>query len=119
LPASPSAIRLRLRYGVIGSSNRAVALEKRMPRRNEVKAGCMRYVYILQSEANPDRFYVGLATDLKRRLVEHNSGKSIHTNKYIPWKLVTYVAFSDAKKAEKFETYLKSGSGRSFAKRHF
>jgi len=89
-----------------------------MPRRNEVKAGYMHYVYMLQSEADPDRFYVGLTTDLKRRFDEHNSGKSIHTNKYIPWKLVTYIAFSDRKKAEKFEKYLKSGSGRSFARKH-
>jgi len=90
-----------------------------MPRRNEVKAGTMHYVYMLQSEADPDRFYVGLTTDLKRRFDEHNSGKSIHTNKYIPWKLVTYIAFSDRKKAEKFQKYLKSGSGRSFARKHF
>ena len=89
-----------------------------MPRRNEVKAGTMHYVYMLQSEADPDRFYVGLTTDLKRRFDEHNSGKSIHTNKYIPWKLVTYIAFSDRKKAEKFQKYLKSGSGRSFARKH-
>ena len=52
-----------------------------MPGRNEVKAGTMHYVYMLQSEADPDRFYVGLTTDLKRRFDEHNSGKSIHTNK--------------------------------------
>src|SRR3990170_2203477 len=96
-----------------------------MPRRNEVKAGYMHYVYMLQnvymlqSEADPDRFYGGLTTDLKRRFDEHNSGKSIHTNKYIPWKLVTYIAFSDRKKAEKFQKYLKSGSGRSFARKHF
>ena len=90
-----------------------------MPRRNEVKAGTMHYVYMLQSEADPDRFYVGLTTDLKRRFDEHNSGKSIHTNKYIPWKLVTYIAFSNREKAEKFERYLKSGSGRSFATKHF
>ena len=79
----------------------------------------MHYVYMLQSEVEPDRFYVGLTTDLRRRLEEHNSGKSIHTNKYAPWKLVTYVAFSDRSKAEKFEHYLKTGSGRSFAKEHF
>ena len=90
-----------------------------MPRRNEVKAGGMHYVYVLQSEADPDRFYVGLTTDLRRRLEEHNAGKSIHTNKYVPWKLVTYTAFAEGEKAEKFERYLKSGSGRCFAKKHF
>jgi predicted GIY-YIG superfamily endonuclease len=79
----------------------------------------LHYVYILRSESDPDRFYVGLTTDLERRLSEHNSGKSIHTNKHMPWKLLTYIAFSGRKKAERFEGYLKSGSGRSFAKKHF
>jgi putative endonuclease len=40
-----------------------------------------------------------------------------HTSKYAPWKLVTYVAFSDRQKAEAFEHYLKSGSGHAFAKK--
>jgi hypothetical protein len=32
---------------------------------------------------------------------------------------VAYVAFSEKSKAEKFESYLKTGSGRAFCKRHF
>ena len=79
----------------------------------------MHYVYILQSTVEPERFYIGLTTDLKRRFEEHNSEKSIHTRKYVPWALVTYLAFTDAAKAQRFERYLKSGSGRSFAKKHF
>jgi predicted GIY-YIG superfamily endonuclease len=93
---------------------------RRMPRRSEAEAGLrMHHVYMLRSESHLDRFYVGVTADWQRRLEEHNSGKSIHTNKYRPWKVVTYVAFSDRQKAEKFELYLKSGSGRSFAKKHF
>jgi putative endonuclease len=34
-----------------------------------------------------------------------------------PWRLVTYVAFSDEQKAAEFERYLKSGSGHAFANR--
>ena len=49
--------------------------------------------------------------------MEHNAGKSSHTSKYVPWKLVTYIAFSDDQKAEAFERYLKSGSGHAFAKK--
>jgi predicted GIY-YIG superfamily endonuclease len=63
--------------------------------------------------------YVGLTSDLQRRVDEHNSGKSIHTNRHLPWKLVVYVGFTDPAKAAKFEHYLKSGSGRPFAKKHF
>jgi putative endonuclease len=36
---------------------------------------------------------------------------------YAPWRLVTYVAFSDEQKAESFERYLKSGSGHAFARK--
>lgn len=79
----------------------------------------MYYVYHLQSENNPDRYYVGLTSDIERRLEEHNSGKSVHTNKFKPWKLVTYSAFTDKSKAEKFEAYLKTSSGRAFAKKRF
>ncbi len=56
----------------------------------------MKYVYILRSTNNPER----------------------HCRKFAPWELACYFAFSDHGKADKFETYLKSGSGRAFAKRH-
>ena len=77
----------------------------------------MRYVYLLQSESFVGQRYVGITSDLKRRLAEHNARKSPHTSKYAPWKLVTYIAFSDELKAEIFERYLKSGSGHAFAKK--
>jgi len=63
--------------------------------------------------------YVGLTTNLKRRIVEHNSGKSAHTSKFRPWRLVTYIAFSVRVKAVSFERYLKSGSGHVFANKRF
>jgi predicted GIY-YIG superfamily endonuclease len=78
----------------------------------------MFYVYILQSEADSEQFYTGLADDLRRRLAEHNEGLSLHTAKSRPWKLITYTAFADREKAAAFEKYLKSGSGREFARRH-
>jgi putative endonuclease len=79
----------------------------------------MYFVYSIQSQINPECFYVGITTDVERRLEEHNAGKSVHTNKFKPWKLIAYVAFKDKAKAEKFESYLKTGSGRAFCKRHF
>lgn len=77
----------------------------------------MYYVYLLESEVFGGQRYIGLTTDLKRRLADHNAGKSSHTSKYTPWRLVTYVAFSDVEKARAFERYLKSGSGHAFAKK--
>ena len=78
----------------------------------------MHYVYILQSEKFPDRFYTGQTDDLKNRLKVHNAGLSLATKPYIPWKLVSYHAFADTQLALKFEKYLKSGSGQEFSKRH-
>ena len=77
----------------------------------------MYYVYILQSINFPNKFYTGLTNDLKRRVSEHNQGKSIHTNKYVPWRLKTYITFSNEQKAFEFERYLKTPSGRAFAKK--
>ncbi|MBW3569275.1 GIY-YIG nuclease family protein [Candidatus Parcubacteria bacterium] len=77
----------------------------------------MFYVYILRSEAF-DQIYTGFTKDLKNRVLDHNSGKSIHTKKFKPWKLVTYVAFDEEGSARDFEKYLKTGSGIAFARRH-
>lgn len=63
----------------------------------------MYYVYLLQSEAFAAQRYVGVTSDLKQRLTDHNAGKSAHTSKYVPWKLVTYAAFSDEQEAMAFE----------------
>lgn len=77
----------------------------------------MHYVYLIESESDPTRRYVGVTSDLKTRLADHNAGKSGHTSKYLPWRLVTYVAFSDQRQALAFEQYLKSGSGHAFARK--
>jgi putative endonuclease len=77
----------------------------------------MFYVYLIRSLSFPDEGYVGITEDLKKRLVTHNSGGSVHTAKYKPWELIVYMAFKDEAKARQFEKYLKSGSGRAFANR--
>ena len=76
------------------------------------------YVYILQSEVAPERFYTGLTDDLRKRVKNHNSGQVLHTMKWRPWRLKTYIAFSDRARAAQFERYLKSAAGRAFTKKH-
>lgn len=76
----------------------------------------MKYVYILQSLSDAEHFYTGITDDLDARLSQHNSGAVTHTSKYTPWRIKTYVAFSDKDRAVAFEQYLKSGSGRAFTK---
>lgn len=77
----------------------------------------MTYVYILQSMGHPGHYYVGVTADLRARLNKHNSGDVPHTSKYVPWIIKTYIAFSDEQQALAFEKYLKSPSGRAFAKK--
>ena len=75
----------------------------------------MTYVYLIVSESNPKQRYIGLTDDLRQRIHDHNAGRSLHTSKFCPWKLVTYLAFSERETAVAFERYLKSGSGNAFA----
>jgi putative endonuclease len=75
------------------------------------------YVYVLQSELDPERFYTGLTDNLRQRLRTHNAGRVLHTAKWKPWRLKVYVAFCDRARAAEFERYLKSASGRAFLKR--
>ncbi len=78
----------------------------------------MKYVYILQSVlASGEHYYVGVTDDLKARLKRHNAGEVSHTSKFAPWRIKTYLAFSDENQAVEFERYLKSASGRAFAKK--
>lgn len=79
----------------------------------------MYYVYLLQSAADRRRRYTGFTHVLKNRIAGHNAGQNKSTAFGRPWKLDSYFAFSDEGKALAFEKYLKSGSGKTFAKRHF
>jgi len=60
----------------------------------------MHYVYLIESLSAKGGRYVGMTTDLKPRFQEHNQGKSSHTTKFGPWKLINYIAFSNRAKAE-------------------
>ena len=77
------------------------------------------YVYILVSEQCPDRHYTGCTADLVARLKKHNEGGVSHTAKYRPWRFETVIRFASKQKARDFEHYLKTGSGRAFARKHF
>ena len=90
---------------------------KRDALRSFSEGGPVYYVYLIESLSAQEERHVGMTTDLKQRLREHDQGKSSHTTKFSPWKLITYVAFTDRAKAEAFERYLKSGSGHAFARK--
>lgn len=77
----------------------------------------MQYVYILRSQSDPDRHYIGTTHDLRERLDRHNTGAVSRTAKYGPWTIKTYLAFDNRDRALAFEKYLKSASGRAFSKK--
>lgn len=77
----------------------------------------MFYAYLIRSITFPKQVYTGITENLKQRLKVHNSGGAAHTSKFKPWELLVYLGFKDEPKARHFEKYLKSGSGRAFAKK--
>ena len=105
--------------------------ERRLPRRSAAKAGhasganlrattrqasmSFHYVYILQNDYS--QYYVRITEDLKARLKKHNRGEVPHTSKFRPWSIKTAIAFTSEERARDFEKYLKTASGRAFAKK--
>ena len=75
------------------------------------------FVYILESLHERPHYYVGFTEDLQSRVKNHNQGKDVHTAKFRPWLIKTYVAFSNREQALAFERYLKTQSGRAFARK--
>lgn len=78
-----------------------------------------RFVYVLRSESDPTAHYVGCTSDVANRVEWHNFGPDGQTRLNRPWHPVVVIEFSNEVTALRFERYLKSGSGRAFAKRHF
>jgi len=66
----------------------------------------MFYVYILKSRKNGN-IYIGFTSDLRKRLEEHNSGKTKSTSYRTPLDLVYYEAYKSRDDAEKREKMLK------------
>ena len=77
-----------------------------------------RFVYYLRS-LRDGRPYCGVTSNVPQRLATHNSGGSLYTAPHRPWRLVVALEFATEASAVAFEKYLKTGSGRAFARRHF
>jgi len=75
----------------------------------------MYYVYVLLS-LKDNKFYIGLTSDLKRRLKEHNSGNNTSTKSRLPFKLIYYEAHLSKADAMRRERYFKTTKGKSTLK---
>jgi len=73
------------------------------------------YVYVLKSEKDGN-WYTGCTNNLKRRLKEHNEGKTRSSKGREPFKLIYYEAGLSEKDARAREKYLKSGMGKRYLK---
>ena len=74
------------------------------------------YVYVLQSRTD-NQFYIGYSTNIKRRLVEHNSGLNFSTKSAIPWDLIFFEGYRNINDAKRREKYLKTNEGSKTLKR--
>ena len=66
----------------------------------------MFYVYVLKSLKDED-LYIGSSNNLKRRLSEHQNGKSFSTQFRRPFELVYYEAYKNEESAKIRERKLK------------
>ncbi len=90
---------------------------KRLPRKAVffIKTKSMWIVYILK--CSDKTYYVGCTANMDERLVRHNRGEVQYTSSRLPFEIAYQSVFFDKYKAFEFEKYLKSGSGRAFAKK--
>ena len=86
-----------------------------MPRvtrtQNSKRKAMQYYVYLLFSDLDKG-LYIGYTNNLKRRLLEHGSGKVYSTKNRRPIRLIYYECFLNKADAKAREEYLKSGYGR-------
>jgi predicted GIY-YIG superfamily endonuclease len=102
----------------------AVSEKRRLPAVGLAEEGIrvsladVHYVYLIESQSDSRRHYVGFTHNLKARLASHNAGRNQSTAVGRAWNLVSYFAFANERTAIEFEKYLKSGSGKTFLLRH-
>jgi len=77
----------------------------------------MYFVYIIKSKFDDSLYYGFTGQDVFDRLEDHNKGDCDYTAKHRPWKLIWFAGFETKQQAMDFERYLKSGSGKAFARK--
>jgi len=73
------------------------------------------YVYVLRSEKDKC-WYTGYTQNLKKRLSQHNQGKSLSTKNRGPFQIIYSEAGLNLDDAKAREKYLKSGMGKRYIK---
>ncbi|MFH1833201.1 MAG: GIY-YIG nuclease family protein [Candidatus Levyibacteriota bacterium] len=73
----------------------------------------MYYVYVLKSTLK-NYHYTGCTDNLRKRLHEHQKGKTQSTKPYLPFELIYYEACKNKTDAYQREKYLKSRLGKTY-----
>ena len=73
------------------------------------------FVYVLYSEKS-DKIYIGMTSDLEKRIFAHNNLPKGWTKNFRPWELIYSEEFDTKSKALKREKELKSHKGRDFVR---
>ena len=79
-----------------------------------VRNTCNWYVYVLQNKRK--HWYIGSTKNLRKRILQHNTGKSKSTKSGVPWKVIYCEISINQQDARARERYLKSGMGRKYLK---
>lgn len=84
---------------------------------NSTEVPSFYYVYVLQSINRPAQLYVGYSSDLRKRIKEHNAGRTFSTKSYMPWQLIHFKGYKNKIDAQRRERYLKMSQGARLLKR--
>ena len=71
------------------------------------------YVYVLESDSDGKR-YIGFTSNLRKRIEEHQRGKSFSTKYRLPMKIIYLEGCISEVDARRREKYLKSTRGNRF-----
>ena len=74
----------------------------------------MNIVYLLRSQKNPDRVYVGLCGNMKNRLAEHNAGECKTTAEIFRGKLMSQFTSATKRKPTRLSGILRPALGEHF-----
>lgn len=75
----------------------------------------MWYTYVLKSKKS-GKWYIGLARDLRKRILRHNAGLNKATQGGVPWGCIYCEVSLERQDVRAREKYLKSGMGRRYLK---
>ena len=90
-----------------------------LPAGRERRVNSMAYVVYAIKSLIDNRIYVGMTQNLKKRIIEHNQGKTKSTKGYRPWKVIFFEEVESRLEARRVEKYYKSGCGKEFLKNKY